>query len=301
MPGRDPLAHADRDVVLVTLDSCRYDTAIQASTPNLDRLGSMLRAETSGTFTLPAHVAFFTGMTPRPLDGMHDLGGESFRRVWRSAAARPSTRPAAVPFPGPMLMGHYRRRGYQVIGAGGVTFFDPAEPANWLPGLFDTFHYYGRANKDAVRSRVRYREESLTLSHAGRLADIAAAARRFFLFINCPSTHIPYTTPWTRLNPSRRDLLERLYALHDSKETAPGAFSPDEIQTLQGMQARALEWADEQIGVLFDKLTDREPLVVVCADHGEEFGDDDRYGHGHSHPTVTTVPLWAGVLRREQA
>lgn len=296
MPG-----HADRDVVLVTLDSCRYDTATRASTPSLDRLGPLRRAETSGTFTLPAHVAFFSGMTPRPLDGGHDLAGQSYRSIWRSTAARPSTTATAVPFSGPMLMDHYRRRGFRMIGAGGVTFFDPKEPGNWLPGLFDTFHYYGRANATAADTRVRYRDESLTLAHPEFLADDALATKRFFLFINCPSTHIPYTTPNTRLTSSTRILLERLYSLHDSKQTAPDAFTPDEIATLRTMQARALEWADRQLGILFARLAEREPLVMVCADHGEEFGDDGRYGHGHPHPSVTTVPLWSGILRQEQS
>ncbi|GAA1858973.1 sulfatase-like hydrolase/transferase [Myceligenerans crystallogenes] len=292
--------HADRDVVLVTLDSCRYDTAVQAVTPNLDRLGPLLQAETSGTFTLPAHVAFFSGMTPRPLDGEHDLAGQQYRSIWRSTAARPSTAATAVPFTGPMLMDHYSRSGFKVIGAGGVTFFDPKEPGNWLPSLFDTFYYFGRTNATAADTRVRYREESLTLAHPEILADDARAAKRFFLFINCPSTHIPYTTPNTRLTNRTRALLERLYRLHDSKQVTPDAFAPDEVASLHSMQVRALEWADQQLGILFDRLADREPLVVLCADHGEEFGDDGRYGHGHPHPSVTTVPLWSGILRQEQ-
>jgi hypothetical protein len=300
MTGADPAEHS---VILVTLDSCRYDVAMQAHTPNLDRLSSLIRAEGPGTYTLPAHAALFNGFLPRPVSGSFSINGHRWDMIWRSGAARSAGSRVAIPFEGSTLMEHYESKGHRVIGAGGVTFFDSSDPANSLPALFPEFRYFGRPSRTPATpaTRVVDRHATLTLAHTGSLANLCLEADRFFLFVNCPSTHIPYTTPWTRLNPSRCDLLERLYALHDSKETAPGAFSPDEIQTLQGMQARALEWADEQIGVLFDKLTDREPLVVVCADHGEEFGDDDRYGHGHSHPTVTTVPLWAGVLRREQA
>lgn len=292
---------ANRDVLLITLDSCRYDTAVRARTPNLDRLGQVHRAETTGTFTLPAHVAFFTGLTPALTDDHHRLGPLEYDTLWRSTAARPSQRSTAVSFAGRVLMDHYRRKGFRVIGAGGVTFFDPDEPANWLPGLFDEFRYFGRANRTASRTRVQNRDESLTLSHVGELRDVCTGSERFFLFANCPSTHVPYTTPLSRLDDRTTDLLERLYLLHDSKAVEPGAFSADEKEALHRMQARALEWADRQLGRLFDELAHREPLVVVCADHGEEFGEDGRYGHGHPHPSVTTVPLWSGILSEEQA
>lgn len=286
----------DRDVILVTLDSCRYDTAERARTPNLDRLGQLHWAETTGTYTLPAHVSLFAGFIPALSGDRHRLDGDMYDVVWRSAAARPSAKATAVPFAGRTLMDHYRARGHRIIGAGGVTFFDPDESANWLPGLFDEFHYYGRPNRTAARSRVRDRDETLTLAHVAELADRFLASDRSFLFINCPSTHVPYTTPLSRLDAETETALRRLYELHDSKALAPAALSPDQVAALLALQVRALEWADQQLGRLFDALADREPLVVVCADHGEEFGEGDRYGHGHPHSTVTTVPLWSGVL-----
>ncbi|MFD7308564.1 sulfatase-like hydrolase/transferase [Promicromonospora sp. NPDC059942] len=286
----------DRDVILVTLDSCRYDTAERARTPNLDRLGPVHRAETAGTYTLPAHTAFFAGAIPTLLGDRHRIGGDLYDAVWRSAAARPSAKTAAVRFTGRTLMDHHRARGHHIIGAGGVTFFDPREPANWLPDLFDDFHYYGRPNRTAAQTRVQDRDETLTLTHAAELADAFLAADRSFLFINCPGTHIPYTTPLSQLDATTETTLERLYALHDGKTFDSPGLNRDEIATLLDLQVRALEWADRQLGILFRAVADREPLVVVCADHGEEFGEGDRYGHGHPHSTVTTVPLWSGVL-----
>ncbi len=289
-----------RDVVLVTLDSCRYDTAQLASTPSLDRLGPLLRAETSGTFTLPAHAAIFGGHLPVVQDGCHLLDGADYLSVWRPAAARSRVSVAAVVFDGMTLMHHYRSLGYDVLGAGGVTFFDPAEPGNWLPTLFDKFHYYGRPNRgSSPGSRVCDRTSALTLAHAESLAASCMASRRFFLFVNCPSTHVPYTTPSSPLTTESTRLLEHLYELHDSKRRhEPGEFSYAELRQLRLMQVSALEWADRQLGALFGALASREPLVVVCADHGEEFGEGGRYGHGHAHPTVTTVPMWTGILGR---
>ncbi|MFD6949472.1 hypothetical protein A6A08_05050 [Nocardiopsis sp. TSRI0078] len=291
---------AERSVVLVTLDSCRYDVAASAHTPNLAKLGPLLRAESPGTYTLPAHAALFNGFLPRPVSGALTLDGNTVDAVWRSAAARPSKRHAAIPFDGPTLMAHYSEKDYRVVGAGGVTFFDSSDPANGLPKLFSEFHYFGRSSRAPAtpEARVAERGEDLPLAHTRTLADLCLEAERFFLFVNCSSTHIPYTTPFSPLTDRNRELLRHLYRLHDSQQAASDekALTADDIEVLLGMQRRALEWADTRLGDLFSRLSTQRPLVVVCADHSEEFGEGDRFGHAHPHPTVATVPLWCGVL-----
>ncbi|MCP3017182.1 hypothetical protein NGM33_28010 [Nocardiopsis dassonvillei] len=290
---------AGRSVVLVTLDSCRYDVAASARTPNLAKLGPLLKAESPGTYTLPAHAALFNGFLPRPVSGPLTLGGNSVDAIWRSAAARPSKRHAAAPFDGPTLMAHYNRKGYRVVGAGGVTFFDASDPANGLPRLFPEFHYFGRPSRVPAtpEARVADRGEDLPLAHTRMLADLCLEAERFFLFVNCSSTHIPYTTPFSPLTERNKELLQRLYQLHDSQQNASDddLLTAEDVEVLLGMQRRALEWADTRLGDLFSRLEARCPLAVVCADHGEEFGEGGRFGHAHSHPTVATVPLWCGV------
>lgn len=291
---------ADRSVILITLDSCRYDVAASAHTPNLERLGPLLRAESPGTYTLPAHAALFNGHLPRPVSGPFILDGYSVDAIWRSSAARPSKRRSAIRFDGPTLMTHYVERGYRVLGAGGVTFFDASDPANHLPSLFPEFLYFGRPARAPVtmETRVIDREERLPLAHTCALAESCSAAERFFLFVNCSSTHIPYTTPWSPLSRRNRDLLRRLYRLHDGRTSGSreDPLTEGDIRVLLKMQRRALEWADSRLGDLFSRLSERRPLVVVCADHGEEFGEGGRFGHGHPHTTVSTVPLWCGLL-----
>ena len=290
---------ADRSVILVTLDSCRYDVAASTHTPNLEKVAPLLRAESPGTYTLPAHAALFNGFLPRSVSGSLRLGGHRVDAVWRSAAARSSTRNVAVPFDGPALMDHYTAQGHRVLGAGGVSFFDSSDSANSLPRLFPEFHYFGRPSRapDGLERRVLDRYQTLPLAHTRMLADLCLDAERFFLFVNCSSTHIPYTTPFSPLTDRNRALLRRLYQLHDARENAPrGALTGEDVEELLDMQRRALMWADSRLGELFSSLEDRHPLVVVCADHGEEFGEGGRFGHAHPHPTVTTVPLWCGVL-----
>ncbi|MDE3725281.1 hypothetical protein PWG71_28205 [Nocardiopsis sp. N85] len=291
---------AQRSVILVTLDSCRYDVAVQAHTPNLDRLGPLVRAESPGTYTLPAHAGLFNGFLPRPVSGPFSINGRHWNMIWRSGAARSTERRVAVPFEGSTLMEHYEHKGYRVVGAGGVTFFDSSDPANSLPALFPEFHYFGRPSRTPVTpaTRVVDRDANLTLAYTGPLTDLCLEADRFFLFVNCPSTHIPYTTPDNPLTDRAQKLLEVLYRLHDSQRNTSGheGLTAEDIGVLLAMQKRALEWADARLGDLFSRLGTRRPLVVVCADHGEEFGEGGRFGHGHPHRTVSTVPLWCGVL-----
>ncbi|GAA3725856.1 hypothetical protein HDA32_003434 [Spinactinospora alkalitolerans] len=292
---------ADRDVVLVTLDSCRYDVAKRARLPTLSALGPLIRAEAPGTYTLPSHAAIFNGFLPRPVFGSLTIAGRPVGAIWRSAAARPSGGPVGVVFTGSTLMEDYAARGHRVIGAGGVTFFDPSGTGNSLPRLFPEFHYFGRPSSAPADSTTRIvdRAGSLALAHVEALAEKCLSADRFFLFVNCPSTHIPYTTPNSPLTDHNADLLDRLYQLHDGKRARSAQVSPlsrKDVHVLLGMQRRALEWADGQLGRLFTRLAERRPLVVVCADHGDEFGEGGRYGHGHPHPVVSTVPLWCGLL-----
>ncbi|GAA4899035.1 STM4013/SEN3800 family hydrolase [Streptomonospora salina] len=293
---------ATRDVVLVTLDSCRYDTARTADLPALSSLGPLQRAESPGTFTLPAHAAMFTGFLPRPTEGCVEVAGKRLGSIWRSAAARGRPGDGGISFRAPTLMDHYADQGYRVLGAGGVTFFDPTHPCNSLPTRFPEFRYFGRvaASPADAAARVVDRDTSLTLAHVDELAQTCLQAERFFCFINCPCTHIPYTSPAAVLSEATAVLLERLYRLHDAgpSAAAPRPLDAAEAATLQNMQRRCLEWADARLGRLFVQLAHRRPLVVVCGDHGDEFGEDGRYGHGHPHPTVTTVPLWCGLLER---
>jgi hypothetical protein len=299
MPGSS-LAPRDRDVVFVTLDSCRFDVALSARLPVLSSLSCLIKAETPGTYTLPAHVAFFNGFLPSPVDGPILIGGTRFDAVWRSAAARPApSLDVAIPFDGRTLMEYYEQRGFRVIGAGGVPFFDPGNQLNLLPGLFPEFRYFGLVREPGGSAPpLEYeRSGSLALAHAGELAAMCLASRRFFLFVNCASTHIPYTVPAVRLTAEDRELIDRLRRLHQLKRATAGypPLTPAEAGRLLGLQRAALEWADERIGALLRELRGREPLVVACADHGEEFGEGGRYGHAHPHESVTTVPLWCGI------
>ncbi|WP_405582118.1 hypothetical protein [Streptomyces sp. NBC_01092] len=55
--------------------------------------------------------------------------------------------------------------------------------------------------------------------------------------------------------------------------------------------------ADEHLGCLGDGLTrQRKQLIIMCADHGDAFGEDGYHGRGIAHPTVLNVPFAARLM-----
>ena len=58
-----PPPHPD-SVLLITLDSCRYDSFRRSSTPAMDRVGPLHRAMAPSHFTFGSHAAIFKGFLP---------------------------------------------------------------------------------------------------------------------------------------------------------------------------------------------------------------------------------------------
>ena len=78
------MSQIDREsFLLITLDSCRYDTYKAAETPNLDKIGSVHKAYAPGNFTLPSHIAMFSGFMPGDPKSKIDYVNPKVKRVWK--------------------------------------------------------------------------------------------------------------------------------------------------------------------------------------------------------------------------
>ncbi len=289
-----PIKEKEHNVVLITPDSCRYDTAQKAHTPHLDTIAPLKKGETSGSYTYPAHQAFFLGDLPR-VDEY--LPGK--KQIWRSSGARKLDRDdsIALKFNEKDIITWYQSLDYNVQGFGGVGFFNTYNPHNVLPALFDHFHYFGEAINPEPDKRMP-RGKTLPLTNIDYIAE-KAQQEPYFLFINSIATHLPYDVPDTDLTDHYLQLISRTFSEHKSKkkhEELP--FTDEEIFFLKTLQILALQWVDQQIGELLAELPKNLPtLAIICADHGEEFGDHGRFGHAHPDQTVMEVPVWAGILK----
>jgi arylsulfatase A-like enzyme len=78
------------------------------------------------------------------------------------------------------------------------------------------------------------------------------------------------------------------------------AMSPENLDILRRLYDGVIREMDREIERLFVRLEEQgeldRTLVVITADHGEEFGEHDKLGHGRTlHEEVIRVPLifWA--------
>jgi len=87
--------------------------------------------------------------------------------------------------------------------------------------------------------------------------------------------------------------LEEWAARRERRRAAERKVTGDSVDSWQS-QAAALTYADEHLGRLVDGLTGKKRwLIIMCADHGDAFGEDGYHGRGIAHPTVLNVPFAA--------
>lgn len=272
--------HEDLNYVLITLDSCRYDSLIKASTPHLDKLGKIYSAWTPATYTLPAHISFFTGILPmvheelpylnrftKQLFKMHkagaSLGGEAGDKTLHLKASKKD-----------MIQG-MRNEGFYTVGSGAANWFDKEI-------LVKNFHDFKYVRAQSAEAQCNYVLEKLTSK---------AQDKRFFSFINFYETHTPYMH-------YGKDREEYSMNARDHMEFPPYEDSKKKNElgeTLHAAQIQAAEHLDSVLGKFFTLLP-LNTLVILTADHGEAFGEDGYWGHGVYHPLVMNVPMMCFMI-----
>ncbi len=164
------------------------------------------------------------------------------------------------------------------------------ESAPTLPELMRGFGFatFGVSNNPNIGERMgfargfdRFQQRrklfAEIINHeALRWSEALQRAGRYFLYLHYMDMHIPYQRrePW-----------------FDASEKDP------ELARYES----AIGYADAHIRELYQKLGwDRRTLLVVLADHGEEFGDHgDRGHHNQLYAELLHVPLlfyWPGVI-----
>lgn len=253
------------DVLLLTLDTLRYDVAraalAQGLTPNLAAVlpgGEWEARHSPGNFTYAAHQAFFAGFLPTPI-----APGRHPRLFAARFAGSETTAPETAVFDAPDIVSGFAARDYYTVCIGGVGFFNRQNPlGNVLPALFAESHWspqLGVTDPHSTEHQIQLAVE--ILAHLPR-------TQRIFLFINVSALHQPNCI------------------------FMPGA-ERDSVAT----QTAALAYVDRHLPKLFVALRRRAPvLAIVCSDHGTAYGEDGYWGHRVGHPVVWTVPYAEFVL-----
>lgn len=287
------LATERPNVVLITLDCCRFDTAARAQTPALDRLGPLRRAITPGSFTLPAHMAFFSGYLPNVVELPHqDYYSRERRQLWRLSRAKSKPRDSfRLGLEGDTLWEGFRRAGYHTVGAGGVRWF----LTKTLTEPFDEFVFAGP--NDYVNWFAERSLSDFVLEDPAPLVGLLPRAAPWFLFVNALETHAPYNDGVNPVSDQVADIIRRGAPIWAGRKrhALDVDLSTGDFQALHRQQIQALEVLDARIARLFEQLP--KPFVaVVCGDHGECFGEDGMWGHGMPAEAVMNVPMYVGAV-----
>ncbi|MBB5964139.1 STM4013/SEN3800 family hydrolase [Planomonospora venezuelensis] len=260
------------DLLLVTLDTLRYDVADElvraGRLPNLARAlpgGRWERRHSPGSFTYAAHAAILAGFLPTPA-----APGPHARLFAATFPGSETTAAGTWVFDAPDLPAGLAAAGYHTICVGGVGFFNKLTPlGSALPGMFAESHWepgYGVASPTSFEQQITCAERALARARAETGGPV-------LLFVNVSALHQPN---WFHLPGATRE--------HgDGRES----------------HAAALEYVDRHIGRLFALVSEERPgFAIVCSDHGTAYGEDGYIGHRIGHEVVWTVPYGEFELRR---
>ena len=273
-----------RNLVMVVLDSLRYDSWTEAGPETLASLGPVERRWSYASWTAPSHYNLLMGLLPH-------------------------SSPAAV-----FASEYYKRdfaRYSERLGVEGIEF------RKFLPSIFlPTFlrHTLGYGTHAMVSMPVLNPHTAINRDFdrytlMPRHNDMGAMIdelefdddRPSFYLLNVGDTHYPYALPdedpsrWPRIS-GVHGVFRHLDEDPDPESDAREFFDQSQLAELQGRQVGAVSYLDGVFARLFDRLPS-DTWVIVTSDHGELFGEDRYFGHGPiSHPKVLEVPFVEGLV-----
>lgn len=275
------------------------------TSPTLDALageGALFRnAFAAAPWTLPSHASLFTGLHPTT----HRTGWTHPRLHDGKAGT------AAVRYDFLTLAEALGRRGYDSCGVSEKAWLTDRH------GLTQGFsHYYDysiarpseRLLLPSIVDRVLRKlgapaliPERLRDKGGARVVETALdwlgrreRERPYFLMLNLNEAHSPYVRPegfpdfarWLPEGVAAEDLPAGYFAhAHDRKAYNSGAreLLEDEAEIQKALYDANILYQDQLLAKLFEGLRElqlmEDTLIVVTADHGEEFNEQGRFGH----------------------
>ena len=274
------------DVVLIILDTTRADHLSsygygEPTTPNLDRLSRegtrYTNAWAQAPWTLPAMATILTGEPPH-----------------RHGAGRYAGSTFAIRDDVPTLAEQMTDRGYRSGAFINVVWCSPE-----LSSLDRGFERYDFATSDA--SNIGQRNAAETTTAAIEWLD-EISEDPAFLVVHYFDPHLSYDPPEPfdgqfggglgRRVPPGFGSAGQVFGIRDGRIE----LNERERQALVARYDGELAFTDAELGRLRGALEARgrwdDALVIVVADHGEEFWDHGGFEHGHSHHReLLRIPL----------
>lgn len=266
--------------LLITLDSCRYDSFVEANPKNMLSLGKLEKRYSYASWTFPSHCNLLTGVlnhTNRenqfPVADLVDV-----RKKYRERLGVPDLRMKSL-LPRLWLPDWLRNRlGYNTTA---ITSMAPLNNNTIVSTGFEIFHHMHRHNTfKLMLPLLKFNEDN----------------KPSFYLMNIGETHYPYATPdeppylWPRLSGA-------FGAFKDDFGMPDKFFNKDEMAKLRKRQINTVQYVDTVMNELFN-MVPKGTYVTITADHGDCFGEGGHFGHAAvCHPKVFEVPWVEGLVK----
>jgi hypothetical protein len=274
-----------RNLVIVVLDSLRYDSWLAAPPRSLAELGTAERRWSYASWTAPSHYNLLMGLLPHT-SPPHVYASEYYQRDFLRYSDR-------LGLPGmefkkllpSLFLPTYLKHtlGYLTHARVSMPVLNRFTPINHD---FDTYELMPAHNDmAAIVEQLRFEEQ-----------------RPSFWLLNVGETHYPYGWPGNEPGDlphisGVHGVFKRLDDVRAGGAVEPEFFSPAQLKSLHERQVAALEYLDRVFARLLERLP-QNTWLIVTSDHGELFGEDGYFGHGPiAHEKVLEVPFVEGLLR----
>ncbi|MDE0891315.1 MAG: sulfatase-like hydrolase/transferase [Planctomycetota bacterium] len=289
--GPHPDPKGENNFIIVILDSCRWDSFMQAEAKFPGQLGKVEKRYTYASWTAPSHYNLLTGLLPH---------------------TTPPNVYASEYYKDDFL--NYNQR----LGAEGVEF-SKMVPGLWFPEFLRNhmgYSTHARVSLPVLNQKTGINRffDSFQLmdSHNDMRAIIPTmtfdSERPSFYLLNIGETHYPYATPeekendWPRIS-GVNGVFKHLDTQIDEngnlmhQDDAPAFFDQDKLDQLKERQVDTVRYLDKVFEELYDHVPENTHIVIT-ADHGELFGEMGYFGHGPiMHDKVFEVPFVEGKIR----
>ncbi|MEW6747638.1 MAG: sulfatase [Planctomycetota bacterium] len=289
------------NIILISVDTLRADALgsfgyPRATTPHLDAFlneAVVLRAAYAPEpHTLPSHVSLFTALHPRS----HGVEG---RMLGATPLAQGIETLATV----------LGKAGYTNAAFVNTGFL---HPAFGLARGFEHYDYFHHAEANKGGDVTAFGRSAGATNRAVLEWLDGTRSRPFFLFVHYYDVHsdwerLPYDAPesYRRMFCSPEE--ERALGLQDGEpggslfllEVNKGSVSlrPSEVEHIRALYDAGVRYTDDAFGELLRELSQRglceDSLIVVLADHGEEFMEHGKMLHSQLFEECVRIP--AGV------
>ena len=271
-----------RDLVVVVLDSLRYDSWLAAPPRSLAAFGGAERRFSYASWTAPSHYNLMMGLMPHA-SPTHVHASDAYQREflrYRDRLAVPGIEFRRL-LPSLFLPTYLKHAlGYRTHARVSMPVLNPYTPLN---RDFDSYELMPAHNDlGAIVGELSFEE-----------------GRPSFWLLNAGETHYPYTYPGSGGEElphlaGVHGVVRRLDEIATSGTAAAEFFNDATLRELRERQVAALEHVDGVLERLLAAVPDGTWLIVT-SDHGELFGEDGYFGHGPiAHEKVLEVPFVEG-------